>query len=53
LGGRSDGAIIRHEVISMWQDRILAQLLSSLTLDRIYDSELKVPPIQDAFTSVD
>ena len=27
-----------HEVIAMWQDRILQQLLSSLTLDRLHDS---------------
>ena len=32
-----------HRVISMWQDRILSKLLSSLTLSRMYDSELKVP----------
>jgi hypothetical protein len=42
-----------HETISMWQDRILMQLLSPLTLQRIYDSELKVPADQDAFTSAE
>ncbi|MGH7135837.1 MAG: zinc-dependent metalloprotease, partial [Pirellulales bacterium] len=42
-----------HEVIAMWQDRILSQLLSSLTLDRIYDSELKVPADQDALTTAE
>jgi hypothetical protein len=42
-----------HEVIAMWQDRILAQLLSSLTLDRVYDSEMKIPADQDAFTTVE
>ncbi|HTQ37949.1 MAG TPA: zinc-dependent metalloprotease [Pirellulales bacterium] len=42
-----------HEVISMWQGRILDQLLSSLTLDRLHDSELKVPADQDAFTTPD
>jgi nitrogen regulatory protein PII len=30
-----------HEVIALWQDRILQQLLSPLTLTRICDSELK------------
>ena len=42
-----------HEVIAMWQDRILAQLLSPLTLQRLYDSELKVPADQDAFTTAE
>ena len=40
-----------HEVISMWQDRILEQLLSSLTLDRLHDTELRVPADQDALTT--
>ncbi len=42
-----------HEVIAMWQERILSQLLSSLTLSRLYDSELKVPADQDAFTTAE
>ncbi len=42
-----------HETIAMWQERILYQLLSSLTLQRIYDSELKVPADQDAFTAAE
>jgi hypothetical protein len=42
-----------HAVIAMWQDRILAQLLSSLTLDRLHDSELRVPADQDAFTTAE
>ena len=42
-----------HEVIAMWQDRILAQLLSSLTLARLHDSELKVAADQDAFTTAE
>ena len=42
-----------HQVIAMWQDRILSQLLSSLTLQRLYDSELKVPADQDAFTTAE
>ncbi len=42
-----------HEVIAMWQGRILDQLLSSLTLTRLHDSELKVPADQDAFTVPD
>ncbi|HZZ29424.1 MAG TPA: zinc-dependent metalloprotease [Pirellulales bacterium] len=42
-----------HEVISLWQGRILDQLLSSLTLDRLHDSELKIPADQEAFTAPD
>jgi hypothetical protein len=40
-------------VIAMWQDRILQQLLSSLTLDRLHDSELKIAADQDAFTTAE
>ena len=40
-----------HEVISMWQDRILEQLLSSLTLERLHDTELQIPADQDAVTT--
>ncbi len=39
-----------HEVISLWQDRVLNQLLSSLTMERLHDAELKVPADKDAFT---
>ena len=42
-----------HEVVAMWQDRILQQLLSPLTLSVCTDSELKVPADQDAFTTVE
>jgi hypothetical protein len=42
-----------HEVIAMWQDRILSQLLSSLTLERLHDSELRVPADQDALTTAE
>ena len=48
---RSDFAV--HEVISMWQDRILSQLLSSLTLQRLHDAELKVPSDKDALTTAE
>ena len=37
----------------MWQDRILSKLLSSLTLSRIHDSELKVPADEDALTTAE
>ncbi len=42
-----------HEVILMWQDRIVSRLLSSLTLARLHDSELKVPADTDVLTSAE
>ena len=33
----------------MWQENILDQLLSPFTLERLHDSELKVPDDKDAF----
>ncbi len=42
-----------HEVIAMWQDRILQQVMSSLTLQRLYDSELQVAADKDAFTTAE
>lgn len=42
-----------HEIILMWQDRILDQLLSPWTLTRLHDSELKVPADEDAFTAAE
>ncbi len=48
---RSDYAI--HEVISMWQDRVLSQLTGGLTLHRLHDAELKIPADQDAFTTAE
>jgi hypothetical protein len=42
-----------HEIILSWQDDILSQLLSPTTLDRLLDSELKVPAGDDAFTTAE
>ena len=42
-----------HEVVLLWQDRVLGRLLDPLTLARIRDSELKVPADQDAFTTAE
>ncbi|MDZ4780443.1 MAG: zinc-dependent metalloprotease [Planctomycetia bacterium] len=42
-----------HEVVAILQDRMLAKLLSSLTLTRLHDAELKVPADQDAFTAAE
>ena len=42
-----------HDAILTWQSRVLGRLLNPLTLDRIRDSELKVPADQDAFTTAE
>ena len=42
-----------HEVILMWQQRVLSQILSPLVLTRLHDSELKVPADQDALTAAE
>ncbi len=42
-----------HQVISVWQDRVLDYLFSSLTLTRLHDSELKIPADEDAFTAAE
>jgi hypothetical protein len=39
-----------HDIIGGWQDRVLDQLLATTTLARLLDSELKLPPEQEAFT---
>lgn len=42
-----------HDAILTWQSRVLGRLLNPITLDRIRDSELKVPADQDAFTTAE
>jgi len=42
-----------HDVVLQWQGRVLGRLLNPLTLERIRDSELKVPADQDAFTTAE
>jgi hypothetical protein len=42
-----------HDIILMWQDRIVSRLLSSLTLSRLHDSELKAPADTDALTTAE
>lgn len=42
-----------HDFVLMWQDQVLSQLLSSTTLDRLHDSEAKIPADQDAFTTAE
>jgi hypothetical protein len=42
-----------HDFILQWQDRILDQLLSSVTLKRMHDSELKAPSDKDVLTTAE
>ncbi|MEN1679897.1 MAG: zinc-dependent metalloprotease [Planctomycetota bacterium] len=39
-----------HQIILRWQERVLDQLMSPLTLTRLHDGELKTPADEDAFT---
>ncbi len=40
-----------HDIILMWQTRMLDQILSSLTLSRIHDAELEAAATTDPFTT--
>jgi hypothetical protein len=42
-----------HDFVLQWQERILAQLLSSVTLKRMHDAELRVAPDADALTTAE
>jgi len=42
-----------HDVILQYQDSVVFQLLSPVTLTRLHDAELKVPADQDAFTTAE
>lgn len=42
-----------HNVVDMWQQRMLTILLSSTVLDRIHDTELKIPAEKDALTTAE
>jgi hypothetical protein len=42
-----------HEIILLWQDRILSKLVSPLTLARLHDSELKTAPDTDTLTTAE
>ncbi len=42
-----------HDVILMWQDRILSQLMSSTVLERMHDAELKISADKDALTTAE
>ncbi len=42
-----------HRAISLWQNRILDKLFSSLTLSRLYDSELRLSADEDTLTTAE
>jgi Met-zincin/Domain of unknown function (DUF5117) len=42
-----------HDFVIEWQDRILEQLLSSVTLKRMHDAELKAAPEADVVTTAE
>ncbi len=42
-----------HDFVLMWQERTLSQLLSSVTLKRMHDAELKAPPDADVMTTAE
>jgi hypothetical protein len=48
---RKDVAV--HDLILEWQESILSQIMSSMTLERIHDAELKIPADQDALTTAE
>ncbi len=42
-----------HQVMASWQNRVFDQLLSSTTLSRLVDSEMKVPADKEVFTAAE
>ena len=42
-----------HDFALQWQERTIGQMLSSTTLKRIHDAELRVSPDADAFTTAE
>jgi hypothetical protein len=42
-----------HDFVLMWQERVLAQLLSSVTLERIHDAELKATADTDVLSTAE
>jgi hypothetical protein len=42
-----------HDFVLQWQDRILAQMLSSVTLKRMHDAELRAPADADVLTTAE
>ncbi len=48
---RPDVAV--HDTVLSMQDKVLAQVMSPVTLSRVLDTEYKVPADQDAFTAAE
>jgi hypothetical protein len=42
-----------HDFVLQWQERVLAQLLSSVTLSRMHDAELKAPADADVLSTAE
>jgi hypothetical protein len=42
-----------HDFVLMWQERVLSQMLSSVTLERMHDAELKASPDSDVVTTAE
>jgi hypothetical protein len=42
-----------HDFILMWQERVLSQMLSSITLERMHDAELKSSADADVLTTAE
>ncbi len=42
-----------HDIVLQWQTRVLSQLMSSTTLTRIHDTELKASPDTDVLTTAE
>ena len=51
LSSRKDYPL--HDQILLWQNRVLDQLLSSVTLERIHDTELKTSVDEDLLTTAE
>jgi hypothetical protein len=51
MGARKDFPV--HDAVLMWQERILGQLMSPVTLERIHDAELKAPADADVLTTAE
>ena len=42
-----------HDFVLQWQDRILQQLLSGVTLERMHDAELRAASDADVLTTAE
>jgi hypothetical protein len=46
-------AVNIHDMVLMWQEEVLSQLISPVTLNRLHDGELRAPPDQDVLTAAE